>query len=231
MLVFPSLLLGPSELGWRIAGTPLTGGQPISGPSYDGELSGGGWWEVTHKISRIQKLPLVKWWRAAAVLLKNGAVPVCVPVLDYGQPWPNGTPQAAPLETFSDGSSYSDGTQLQPNVILAKLVGDTALRSASATIQLLAGAPLIGGEYFTLVGASGEPRLHLVGSVIDQGGGVYDVEFLPPLREDYTDGTEVDFQRPRCTMKLDSRALDGVWPVWKAPFTASPSVSFRETFS
>jgi hypothetical protein len=53
------------------------------------------------------------------------------------------------------------------------------------------------------------------------------INFNPPLREAILDGTELDFDRPRCTMKLvNSSAMDLNITTW--PFSLA-TVKFIES--
>ncbi len=229
MDVFPSSLFPPSKLRWKIAGSPVTGGQPISGPPATSDLSVGGWWVAEFSVGKLWRPNDIKAWRALSGRLRNGAVAFMVPCLDWFQPWPSVLPNGAPSVPHSDGASFLDGSLYAGGAITASLSADAALRDTTATIAVTVGAALTGGEYFSLTGASGNKRLHLIHTVETEDGTNYSIGFTPPLREDYAEGAAVDFQSLGCTMKLGTDALDDVWMTMEAPFKASPSIRFAET--
>lgn len=238
MDTFPSLIFPPQKLRWRIGGSPISGGQPISGPASTGDLSGGGWWIAEMTNVQLTKLPQVLAWRALAGRLRNGAVAMTLQCLDYGAPYPTGVsldqppaPPSAPFVPHADGSPFDDGSLYRSGSISSALVFNAALRSTTIVIGFYYGGPLRGGELFSITGALYGKRMHLVTRVTDDGSGLFTVDIIPPLREDHLSGDVIEFEDLGCVMKLSQSAIDSVWPTMEPPFKASPSVVFEESFS
>ncbi|HEY1630794.1 MAG TPA: hypothetical protein VGF56_05730 [Rhizomicrobium sp.] len=227
---FQNTLFPSVGLQWALAGTVVTGGQPISGPPPAPDISGGGWWTAQCDIKLLTSTAEIRMWRALAVRLGSGAVPIVVPVIDVAQPWPAGFTGAA-LVPHSDGSPFSDGSLYETGIISYAVTGDASLRATSMQVTRSMGSAIKGGEFFTLTGPTYGDRLYLIGAVTDVDGDLFSISFLPPLREDYADGTFADFQKPRCTMKLSASALSSIWPKIERPYRGQPSITFEETFS
>lgn len=221
-------LLRTRRLRWRIAGSPLNGPTPISGPPQRGRIDGGGWWVAELDGVPLNRAAQLRVWRALMVTWDTFAESVIVPVYDQPIiPRPGEWVAGLPLAPHSDDTPFSDGTYYDSPTIDAQLVGGIARRATSCQIQVTTGGPLLGGEYFTLVGETGFPRLHLIGRLTDEGEGLYTVQFGPPTREAYDDATPVDFDRPRLVMDFDD-ANEDAWPWIEPPFKGRPSPRFLE---
>ena len=89
------------------------------------------------------------------------------------------------------------------------LLADAALRDTTLYLKLNNCGALLGGESFSIDHETWSWRLYEIATVeyIDDTHAV--VTFNPPLREAVTSGTLVEFDRPRCVMKLvNSVAMD-----------------------
>lgn len=237
MIVFPLCMFVPSEWRWFPAGSALSGGTPISGPGQSADAAAGGSHVCEWQIGQLRTIQQIKTYRAILSRLNSGVVLIEVPVLDAGQPWPNGV---RPSRTqFSDGVDFSDGSEFVSNPIEASLAADAFMPAwpappvapTQAQISITTqGVVLTGGEYFSIIGPSGSKRLHLVNEIVGDGpsGNVWTVNFTPPFRENMDAGTVVDFNAPACTMKVDVGTVRDAWPTMQVPFTARPKIVFVE---
>ena len=234
---FPIAALTPSSWRWDIAGAVLSGGQPVSGPPQTADAACGGWWIFEMDVTLFD-VAQHKVWRAIFGKLKTANSKIAVPVLDAGQPWPSGVSGDAGAR-FSDDTTFSDGSLFGSDSIDATLAANAyapaypspAAPPTQAQITLTTGKPLEGGEYFSVTGTSGDPRLHLVTRVLAVAGDVYTVEVTPPFREDYASGTRCEFDSPLCAMKLDIGSIGNILPALSPGFVGKASVRFVETFS
>jgi hypothetical protein len=232
---FPLALFPPADHLWFPAGSALSGGTPISGAPQTADASAGGWWVCEYQVAKLRTLQQIGTYRAILGRLNSGVGLIELPVLDGLQPWPNGVRPA--LTRFSDLTDFSDGSEFLGSPIVAALAADAYMPAwpappvapTQAQILLTTSAPLMGVEYFSIIGPSGNVRLHLITEVVAVAGDVTTVNFLPPLREDMAAGTPIDFNDPRCTMKVDIASVQGAWPRMEVPFTARPKIVFAES--
>lgn len=105
----------------------------------------------------------------------------------------------------SDGASFSDGAGYSQSLISAFLHASRSLRATSLTIDIAIAGPIRRGMFFSIAN-----RLYIITStpVTNVAGAAYGVgqrvtfDFLPPLRAAATAGVEVEFGKPRATMRL-----------------------------
>ena len=211
----PASLFAPSEWSWRLAGTALVGGVPISGAPQTADVSAGGWWVCDWQVGILRTHAQHGAWRAMLGLMNSGVQLIELPVIDALKPWPVGF-QGDPIDAALAADVYMPAYPAP------------ATSPRLAQIAVAVGAALQGGEYFTVVGPSGAPRLHMVTQVTGVAGGVSTVTITPPFREDMAAGTSVDFNDPRCTVKADLESLKDAWPRLSPPFLARPKISFLE---
>lgn len=239
MLRLPITLFPPGSHRWYPAGSALSGGTPISGPGQTADASAGGWWINDFEVAILRTLQQFAVWRALLGQLNSGVGLIEVPVLDILQPWPGGVKPA--LTPFTDEASFSDGGQFLTNPIKATLNANAYMPAFPAPplsptqlqIAISVGNPLGGGEYLSIIGPSGNVRLHMVTSVSDTTilgptSSISTVTVIPPIREDMAAGTLVDFNDPRCTMKVDIASVADAWPTMTPPFLARPKIRFIE---
>jgi hypothetical protein len=235
-LEFPESLMRENSVEWDIAGRVISGGGQTS--DFDAQplaaTSAGGHWEA--KLSNIPLISAdhVRTWRALEAILDNGATPIVVPMCDrrympaplvggvplYSEP---GRPHAQAAKLFASGVGY------YAPVVIASLESAAILRATSLTIALDVGSALRGGEHFSIEHATLGWRLYRVGQVVNNGDDTYDVTIRPPLREATAAGQRVEFDRPRCVMRLAKPGAMSLMLTMRRHGT--PSVSFTETFS
>lgn len=236
---WPAALLAPSEWQWRLAGAALSGGQPISGAPQTADISTGGWWVCEWQVGILRTAEQHSQHRALLGQLTSGVQLIEVPVIDILQPWPGGSGDPANLTADPSGAPIDADPglgEITVDNIVAQLAAAAympaypapATPPNQAQIEISAGAALQGGEYFTVIGPSGAPRLHMVTSILSVAGNVSTVTVVPPFRENMAAATAVDFNEPRCTMKVDLASLKDAWPRLTAPFVARPKLIFLE---
>jgi hypothetical protein len=251
--VFPLSLFAPSEHQPYLQGVAQMGGTPVSGPPQTADLSTGGWWVYEVVVGRLRSRDDFAAWRAFLAMLNSGVSVVEVPVLDILKPFigrtgggigapPPSVVSSLPGVPHSDLSPFSDRALYDSTAggaIQASFAADAyapawpapAVPPTQAQINITAGSPLRGGEYFSVVGPTGAVRMHMIGRVLSIVGTVSTVAFVPPLRENIPAGTPVDFNNPRFLGKADVASIKDAWPRMTPPFQAAPSIKFLESFS
>lgn len=192
--VWPYDLLTPRAERARLQGVAMTGGQSVGGIVRSSRMDGGGLWVIEQEFlfhSRAQ----IKTARAIEAGLDGGSGEIVVRVFEtpFG---PSGA--SASTVPFSDDSTFSDGTEFASVPTGATLTAAAGLRATTLSITMISG-PLEGGERFSIDHAAKGRRLYTVARV--DGG---DITIRPPLREACASGTELDFARPGCTVRLSN---------------------------
>lgn len=213
-------------------GNVVGSGQTTSG-SVSVRTDGGGLWTASLNVIRIGndrdgRNADTNLWRAVRQICNGGVAPIIVPRNDVlFRPWPEGVAVSAGMDIpYDDDSLFSDGVgYYQP--IIDIVCGAGGLRATSLDISLIYSGELVGGESFSIEHSTMGWRLYEIATVemADAESGV--ITFNPPLREAVAEGTSLEFDRPRCVMKLASPgAMD--LNVTALPFN-QPSVKFIET--
>lgn len=213
---FPLALFPPGEHQPWLDGTSLSGGQPINGAPQTADMSTGGWWRYDLDIGLLRTHAQHGAWRAMVGLLNSGVRLIEVPVLDALKPYPPGFPRS-PIEAALAVDVTMPGWPAPP------------FPPTQGQIRIAVGAALQGGEYFTVIGPSGDSRMHMVVQITDVTDGVSTVTVVPPFREDMAAGTDVDFNDPRFLAKIDLPSRKDAWPRMTVPFLAKPKISFIES--
>lgn len=223
-IIFPRKLLRESSHDWNIIGNTISAGQ-TNGASVDVRSDGGGLWSASLNDIQFWDQTDARLWRAVRQLCNGGVTPIIVPRNDaICAPFP--VPEYAPTP-HSDGSFFDDGTGYYQPVIDVECYGGAALRSTSMVLKLNYCAPLQGGESFSIEHDTFNWRLYEIATAVPIDDTYTTITFNPPLREAIEDGDQIEFDRPRCTMKLASAgAMDLNFTTW--PFS-NASVKFIES--
>lgn len=226
-LVFPRKLLREADHDWNVAGSNAVAGSGSATPSVDVNSDGGGFWIASINNIQFWDRTFTLLWRAVRQACNGGRNPLVVPRNDLAfAPFPAGGPVSDNL-TFDDSTLFDDGTGLYQPSIDIETTAAASLRGTSLSVALLLSAPLQGGEAFSIKHPTWDWRIYEIATVtmIDAINAI--IVFNPPLREDVPLGTVLDFDRPRCTMKLmNPAAMDLNVTTW--PFSC-PSVKFIES--
>ncbi|MBW7967585.1 hypothetical protein [Bradyrhizobium sp. BR 10261] len=212
--VFPRALLREKTHAWNIAGVAVSGGQN-AGASMPMLVrsDGGGFW--TCKMSAIslsgrqgvndtgrdrQKRSLLLW-RALRQLAQGGVNALVVPRNDaLARPWPAGIAQGLEI-SYADGTFFDDGVGFEQPIIDITC-GAASLRANSLAITVNRAGELLGGESFSIDHPTWGWRMYEIATVDMASSTSGTITFNPPLREAVADGTRLEFDRPRCTMRL-----------------------------
>lgn len=197
---FPLLLLHEASHDWNIVGSVMSAGQTAAG-AVDVRSDGGGFWSASLNDTQLWERNLPLLWRAVRQLANGGIGQIIVPRCDQLQPWPNGVTSYGSTG-FGDGALFDDGSGFTQPVIDVQVVGGAGLRATGITLQLNNCAALVGGEAFSIEHPTFGWRMYEIATVMPASGAVYAVTFNPPLREALAGGEAVEFDRPRCVMKL-----------------------------
>ncbi|MBX3480081.1 MAG: hypothetical protein KF842_06750 [Caulobacter sp.] len=222
---FPVTNFPVEKLRWRPASVSTSGGQTLTGPGQDASWDGGGWWVAELVGIDLGDEQALRAIRALLLLALGGVTRFIVPMLD----WP--LSPALSSVPHGDGSPFADSSEYVSGAVAAHLAADVSLRDTTIDLYLdpETAGPLQGGEVFTLVYPTHGPRIHMIGKVDSVTDDVYTVFIRPPIREDLAAEAEVDFNRPRCVMKLNDP--DGeAWP-WIVPgWEGKTDLRFAEAF-
>lgn len=236
---FPRRLLRERSNSWNLLGVAATPGQTAQSVAPIVRSDGGGFWSCAMSDVSLsggrglrgtdrQKITTLLW-RAVRQIADGGVTPIVVPRNDARfRPWPVGFPQGDPDPIpFGDSALFSDGSGFyQPTISIT--ADAAALRSTSLDITILQAGALFGGESFSIQHETMDWRLYEIATVEYTDATHAVITFNPPLREAIEDDTELEFDRPRCLMRLASpSAMD----LSVAPWTFnSGSANFVETF-
>lgn len=217
-----------SSVRFSLSGIQLSSGQSISGFTQTAKTDGGGFW--TAQLScKLRTADQVRSWRAYGARLDGGAATIEVPRCEAGMkptltdpPEPHQVPHSDDA-TFSDGSEYAFVPGFK-----ASFGGPAALRATQVQIDFTEAVDVLGGEVFTAAHATAGARMYVIHSVVSQTGNIYTVKIRPPLREAVTTSTPLDFDYPRCLMRLANPDS------WDAPLAnlrfSDPAPVFIEHF-
>lgn len=207
-IVFPYNALTETNHDWNIVGNTKTAGIS-TGASVDVRSDGGGMWVASLNGIQFMDRYDTLLWRAIRQQCNGGVVPIVVPRRDLTWiPSPVGSTEYSPIP-HSDGALFEDDTAYYQPVISVVTAGAAALRATSLLLALMRCADLMGGESFSINHPTFGWRMYEIGSVNKIDETYTSVTFNPPLREAVPAGNDVEFDRPRCTMKLiNSAAMD-----------------------
>lgn len=205
---FPRALLRERSSQWTLVGNTISPGQTGDGVVPIVRTDGGGFWRAQLASIAINSGALIGAWRAISAQLDGGSGVMVVPMCDPCVPWPviDGERVTGYGNVpHSDGTLFDDGAGYDQPVVECVTVGDAIRRATTLVLQFVNGGPLVGGEFFSFQHATYDWRLYVVRSTYENDDGTTTITFRPPLREAVTDGTLVEFDRPRCVMRLASQ--------------------------
>lgn len=213
---------------WQPLSSTISPGQTLYGAAARIRTDGGGLWRCEYGSISLRNPDHVRAWRALEALCDGGMSPIIVPMCDkrhFPAPVVDGKPvYSIDQIPHSDDTFFGDGSGYAQSVVDASVVQDAPLRAVSLTAAFLTGGPLRGGEFFSIDHPTQGWRLYQVATVDDQGA----ITFRPPLREAVTEGTHLEFDRPRCVMMLaDPNVMKLTLSMRRF---ADPDISFIEYF-
>ncbi|MHC2578234.1 hypothetical protein ACVI1J_009676 [Bradyrhizobium diazoefficiens] len=168
-------------------------------------------------------------WRAVRQIADGGVNRIVVPRNDaLFRPWPAGLAASFGLDVpHGEGAPFGDGDGYYQSVI--DIVATAAdLRATSLNIAVNYAGELIGGESFSILHETLGWRLYEIATVDMATDTEGTITFNPPLREAIGGDTPLEFDRPRCVMRLTNpSAMNLSVQPWNFN---SASVDFVEAF-
>jgi hypothetical protein len=202
-LQFPPSLMRERSTRWALTGNTITPGQTSAGAFPVTRMDGGGLWVAELSNISLATADHIRAWRAIAALADGGAEPIIVPrceKLTFPAPIIDGSPVYSWGEVpHSDGALFSDDTGYYQPVVEAEAASAGALRATSMDVTITTGGELQGGETFSIEHPTMGHRCYVIGSVDGDT-----ITFRPPLREAVSAGTALEFDQPKCLMRLAS---------------------------
>lgn len=229
---FPESLMRESAIMFALAGSSIGSGASASGQEPATSFDGGGRWKATMTDVSLRTADQVRAWRALAAICDGIAQPIIVPMCDkrhFPAPLVNGV-RLISLDDVphDDNSPFDDDTEYVSDVVNASLTNAGTLRDTAITISMTVGGDLMGGEYFSIDHETLRWRLYELRTVLDNGDGTWDCTIRPPLRGNVDAGTALQFDRPKCVMRLATPdAMDLTLSLRKF---GRPTVNFVEAF-
>lgn len=199
---WPTDTLLAREQLWSPKGSTVGGDPSVSGLNRRSRTDGGGWWQCDMSDFFLRKKKELMFARALIARADGGVTLFNVPASEARfAPWPGGVAPAR--VAYADDVTFDDGSEFGTSGgIVATIVNSAALRATQLRIHVTNGAALIGGEAFTVHHPNKGYRLYLIVRLTVVSAGVYDIEIRTPLREAVSAGDAIDFNNPKCVMKL-----------------------------
>jgi hypothetical protein len=182
------------DIDFRRVGSVTSGGTSLSGIDDTIETDGGGFWrlDLTNGETLDRKAGLA--WRALTEGMDNGSSAVIVLLCSERLFQPVGD---AVTVDHSDGTPFSDDTPYDSSGAEYTTTADAALRAVTLEMAGVSELPLIGGELFSIEHPTWGWRVYRITRIDgDQ------ITFRPPLREAVPSGTSLEFDTPRCQMRM-----------------------------
>lgn len=168
----------------RREGMTTSGGRSLSGYEDVIRTDGGGFIVAEFTNGETWEREDTLAWRAVTDSMDGGAIPVVVHFCDRLHQ-PIGDAYTVPGTIYATKGAQASATTA------------AALRATSMHLTIVSEKPLIGGEWFTIVHPTWGERAY---RIIEVQGDT--IQFRPPLREVIAAGTPLDFDDPRCRMRL-----------------------------
>jgi hypothetical protein len=211
---FPRALLRESSHSWNLSGRAKTPGATADSFAPIVRSDGGGFWSCVMtdiSLSGVKGMALVDrqrqrvatlLWRAVRNICDGGVNAVVVPRNDaLVIPFPAGVARGRDVLHAGD-IPFSDGFGYYESAIDVVCAGAAAERATAMTLQLNFCGPLLGGEAFSIEHDGASWRMYEIATVEYIAADQVNITFLPPLRGAVAIGDPIEFDRPRCTMRL-----------------------------
>ncbi|MGY3607678.1 MULTISPECIES: hypothetical protein [unclassified Bradyrhizobium] len=239
MIEFPRRLLRERQHSWNLRGVATTPGTTADSVAVLVRSDGGGFWSCTMSDvslsggkglrGRDRQRVTTLLWRSIRQIADGGVNQIIVPRNEARfRPWPTGVSQSINIDIpHSDGALFDDDAGYYQSIIDISC-GAAGLRDTSLDITINYAGALLGGESFSIEHPTFGWRLYEIATVDYTDDDQATITFNPPLREAVTAGTLLEFDRPRCVMRLaQTNAMDLNVTPWTFN---SASVSFVEAF-
>jgi hypothetical protein len=206
-------ILTPSEVTLDIVGSTIEGGRSLSGVTQSIDYSGGGFVAVTYGGINLFTAAQAKEWNKLAGCLNGSVRTVDVPL------W-------ADIVAARNAAGVAAGS---PGGIANPTLAAAALGATTVTATTPGGLIIEGGEWFSIqhLGTVDQRAYRVWKSVV--AGGFFTLSIMPPLRDAIAAGTEADFWRPTCKMRLPA-GESMPWQFRAPGGTSELTVNFVEAF-
>lgn len=201
---WPRELLPPQQPMFHIAPMNISG--PVSGSGAADVISGdAGFWRASYGSVVVTTRDRVLTWRAISAKLRGRLYPILVPYCGMYQPFPLDAlgkptfPSSLGDVPHSDGSPFSDGSEYVASSVDVRLLISLPVRAVSGIVDVNVAGTLQPGQVFSF----GE-RMYEILDVVYTSDTRATLTWQPPLREAVSSGTELNFDRPVCRMRLAS---------------------------
>lgn len=217
--LFSPSIFAPDGIEADLERRVISGGTALNGEEDVIATDGGGRWFFELTEPYLDDVPVAKAWRASAAYLDGGARPIIVSLCDCRYQPTSGFSQVP----HSDGAPFSDDSEYTQGSASVTLAASAALRATSIQVEIESlPEDLIGGEKFSIRHATMLDRWYEIAEVRDDGW----LTIRPPLREATPAGAELNFDDPRCVMRLDGEMRSPT----TLGFIDSPGARFVEHF-
>lgn len=186
---------------WSTTSSVVRSGRSVSNIEQVVRSDGGGAW-TSQMTFAINNEDVARRWRSLTARMRGGEVAFEIPYKQIGATVQLvGKPDTSPAP-FSDGAFFSDGAGFVISPAATGVFDEPALlRASTVTVRFDSAVTVLGGEVFSVVYESGV-RMHTIERISSQTGNTYTLVIDPPLREEVTTNTVLDFDNPRCLMRL-----------------------------
>lgn len=226
MKVFPTCLFSPDDFQADIERRTISGGEALSGDEDIIATDGGGRVFVEIGNPYLDEHDVALAWRALDAYLDGGARAIVIPFCD-GRHQPYADPTSVP---HSDDTTFSDETEYVQGNAHGTIAANAALRATIIDIEdLVLPRALLGGEWLSINHPTMRWRAYRIMEIVEQDSeaGTARIAIRPPLREAVTAGEDVDFAKPRCTMRVEG----GLPSPTSMGYVVAPGARFVEDFS
>ena len=221
---FPVRFFGPPQLQARLEDGALVGGTSPGGDEALERMTMGAVWRMSFGDVSLWSRETVLAWRSFASACDLGAMPVIVPLWDRRH-----QPFAAAAYAGADDFAaviWRDHQRWDADQVQATTAVDAAADATEISFAY-AGAELLGGEHFSVYRSRYGWRLYRLIRRVSEAEGVQTWEVRPPLREWIGAGEGLNFDSPRCTMRIDGDISE----VLEMLRLGSGTPAFVETFA
>lgn len=203
-IIWPCSRLVPRNISVDPASRTMAGPASVSGFSQV-VASDAGLWKATYEeipVRDTQGMSLVQLWRAIAVQAEGRLNPILICVHDIERkPFPAGMSDAdlKGEVPHSDDALFDDATGYVSSIIDVSLASNAGVRATTLNVTKSVSGDLEPGHRFSI----GE-RLYQIRSVTNQDANSATVKIWPPLREAWTTGERLEFDRAVLRVRLAS---------------------------
>jgi len=205
-LTFPTHLFNPASVKLNRVGQVVTSPGTISGVVQALRTDGGGLWRVDYGQMSLRTHDQVRAWRAWEGEFAGGAALVNIPVVDLRfAPRPlQGGRLARPgsLHVGNDIDPYFPEVVGYGASVIEASVSPALLRATTVNLTVYKGSRPVGGQTFEINHPTWGKRVYQTGRVISRNLQTATINIWPPLREQITEETFVNFDWPCLTCRL-----------------------------